>query len=911
MSVTLRQHFWKTKLCPLYAENKCKEGDNCDYAHSIEDLRSIPDLKRTKLCYKLLKGEKCFNKKCNYAHNQDELKSAQNLFAYKSSMCKFIENKACLNGSTCRFAHNIDELRVPRIPEILLEKGSTEIDGKNDAPYYLDDNNNTNEKINNEIIANGESNIDNCYKIGNIHNNGNINKETNINCNITGNNNCNMHINRNNNNICSMDVNRNNYQRINSDRNINNGNFNNNFNMLLNNFNAMHIKTNGEQIYNNQNFLNKYNNNNISNNNNINNNNMNNNNMSNNNMNNNNMSNNNMSNNNMSNNNMSNNNMNNNYHMYKNNAMNSKRDDRKRRDKNRNRNKDKQIKQKKNNHNKNYENYGNNEDNVINNHVAQSIKKKEEGNDFYDSNTTIPSSLNFEEESDKNKINEAYVSNNFEEVDINQCCEKIEENTSVESNKNINDNYNDRSTYENCNKVAYSNDKEKSLNKNKNKKKNMNKNEDNKKNNTNCINNNEQCINGLEGQYNYMDYNNYNYLNHLFYNKMMQMKFNPSMQYMNYQQINNIEGQNDASMPNNYSKFIKPNECGLYDHQNNMPYMVAPNYYPHYLYYYTNPCNYNQCVIPDKIINNNNDKNINDKSPLKKNNPSTSDTEICQSDHDDNEEEEIVVNQINFEKDEESEEANCEKEKLTNNDKICDEIDDKINEEEISKNNDIYNNHKSKSDVNVDNSITELTNKRDCIEKENKYSCIKKNTHSNNNDNIIRIEAKLNDQKSENVYDETAKLKIIKNQKTEKYRHQKTKRSKLVPLNKNGKKKFNKELHMNKDEHFNKQKEGNMEAAKLVNDNVLNEQNRNCIKTQSTSSSVYSYMVNANNMQNMNYDKNLINPSVPSMEMYHNNPCHMNELNNEQMIYNLNNRNIGYYYYPYIPTTYNDEVYLN
>ncbi|CXI67501.1 zinc finger protein, putative [Plasmodium berghei] len=868
MSVTLRQHFWKTKLCPLHAENKCKEGDNCDYAHSIEDLRSIPDLKRTKLCYKLLKGEKCFNKKCNYAHNQDELKSAQNLFAYKSSMCKFIENKACLNGSTCRFAHNIDELRVPRIPEILLEKGSTEIDGKNVASYYLDDNNNnTNDKINNEMIASGESNIENCYKIGNMHNNGNINKEANINCNITGNNNCNMYINRNNNNICSMDVNRNNYQRINSDRNSNNGNFNNNFNMLLNNFNAMHIKTNGEHIYNNQIFLNKYNNNN--------------------------------------------NNINNNYHMYKNNAMNSKRDDRKRKDKNINKNKEKQIKQKKNNHNKNYENYDNTEDNVINNHAAQSIKQKEEGNEFYDSSTTISSSLNFEEESDKNKINEAYVSNNFEEVDINQYCEKIEENTFIESNENINDHYNDRSTYENCNKVAYSNDKEKSLSKKK-KKKNMNKNsnEDNKKNSKNCINNNEQCINELEGQYNYMDYNNYNYLNHLFYNKMMQMKFNPSIQYMNYQQINNIEGQNNALMSNNYSKFIKPNEYGLYDHQNNMPYMVAPNYYPHYLYYYTNPCNYNQSVIPDKIINNNNDKNINDESPLKKNNPTTSDTEICQSDHDDNEEEEIVVNQINFEKDEESEETNCEKEKLTNNDKIYDGIDDKINEEETNKN-DIDKNHKSKSDVNIDNSITELTNKRDCIEKENKYSFIKKSTHSNNNDNIIRIEDKLNDQKGENVYDETAKLQIIKNQKTEKHRHQKTKRSKLVPLNKNGKKKFNKELHMNKDEHFNKQKEGNMETEKLVNDNVLNEQNRNCIKTQSASSSVYSYMVNTNNMQNMSYDKNFINPPVPSIEMYHNNPCHMNELTNEQMIYNLNNRNIGYYYYPYMPTTYNDEVYLN
>ncbi|CAD2095848.1 zinc finger protein, putative [Plasmodium vinckei brucechwatti] len=866
MSITLRQHFWKTKLCPLHAENKCKEGDNCDYAHSIEDLRSIPDLKRTKLCYKLLKGEKCFNKKCNYAHNQDELKSAQNLFAYKSSMCKFIENKACLNGSTCRFAHNIDELRVPRIPEILLEKGSTEVDGKNDAPYYLDDNNNTNEKINNEIMENGESNIDNCYKIGSINNNGNINKEANINCNITGNNNCNMHVNRNNNNTCSMDANRNNYQRISSDRNINNGNFNNNFNMLLNNFNAMHINTNGEQIYNNQNFLNKYNNN-----------------------------------------------INNNYHMYKNNAMNGKRDDRKRRDKNRNKNKEKQIKQKKNNYNKNYENYANNEGNAINNNVVQSIKKKEEGNYFYDSNTTIPSSLNFEEENDKSKINEAYGNNNLEKVDINECCEKIEDNGSIESNKNVNDHYNDRSTYENCNQVAYSNDKEKSLSKNKNKKKNMSKNinEDSKKNNTNCMNTNEQCINGLEGQYNYMDYNNYNYLNHMYYNKMMQMKFNPSIQYMNYQQINNIEGPNDALMPNNYSKFIKPNEYGLYDHQNNMPYMVAPNYYPPYLYYYTNPCNYNQCVIPGKTINNNNDKNINDKSPLKKNSPSISDTEVCQSDHDNNEEEEIVDNQINYEKDEESEEANCEKEKLISNDKICDEIDDKINEEETNKNDDVDKNQKSKSDVNIDNSITELTNKRDCIEKENKYSCIKKSTHSNNNDNIIRIEDKLNEQKGENVYDETSQLKIIKNQKTEKHRHQKTKRSKLVPLNKNGKKKFNKELHVNKDDNFNKQEEGNMETAKLVNDNVLNEQNRNCIKTQSASSSVYSYMHNANNIQNMSYDKNLINPPVPSIEMYHNNPCHMNELTNEQMVYNLNNRNIGYYYYPYIPTTYNDEVYLN
>lgn len=160
MSVLLRQHFWKTKMCPLYLENRCKEGDNCDYAHSVEDLRTIPDLRRTKLCHKLLKGDKCFNKKCNYAHTQEELKSAQNLFAYKSSMCKFIGTNNCLNGSTCRFAHFVEELRVPRAPEILLEQNNSQMDIHNctDINNATNNNNNNNNNHMNTTVTTGNNN---------------------------------------------------------------------------------------------------------------------------------------------------------------------------------------------------------------------------------------------------------------------------------------------------------------------------------------------------------------------------------------------------------------------------------------------------------------------------------------------------------------------------------------------------------------------------------------------------------------------------------------------------------------------------------------------------------------------------------------------------------------------------------
>eukprot|EP00922_Rhytidocystis_sp_ex-Travisia-forbesii_P072378 GHVS01107909.1.p1 GENE.GHVS01107909.1~~GHVS01107909.1.p1 ORF type:complete len:524 (+),score=94.24 GHVS01107909.1:571-2142(+) len=111
MPYNLKQHFRKTKLCPMFLEGHCASGEQCDYAHCVEELRVIPDLRRTKLCPKSIKGYRCSDENCSFAHNPTELRACDNLWAYKTSLCSFHLRSRCLNGSQCRFAHDASELR--------------------------------------------------------------------------------------------------------------------------------------------------------------------------------------------------------------------------------------------------------------------------------------------------------------------------------------------------------------------------------------------------------------------------------------------------------------------------------------------------------------------------------------------------------------------------------------------------------------------------------------------------------------------------------------------------------------------------------------------------------------------------------------------------------------------------------
>lgn len=114
MPFNLKQHFRKTKLCPLWLEGNCPSELNCDYAHAVTELRVIPDLRKTKLCPRSVRGQRCADPPtCAYAHGEADLRSTSNLWAYKTAMCSFHLRRKCLNGTKCRFAHSASELRPP------------------------------------------------------------------------------------------------------------------------------------------------------------------------------------------------------------------------------------------------------------------------------------------------------------------------------------------------------------------------------------------------------------------------------------------------------------------------------------------------------------------------------------------------------------------------------------------------------------------------------------------------------------------------------------------------------------------------------------------------------------------------------------------------------------------------------
>lgn len=126
--------FFKTKLCPLFvsdikdseeslqyganvgnASGVCLSGESCRFAHSLEELRPLPDLRKTKLCSSYSKRVACKNSKCPFAHSPRELRTSSSVF-YKVTLCNFYKNGRCWNGSNCRFAHGNDELRNSDLP---------------------------------------------------------------------------------------------------------------------------------------------------------------------------------------------------------------------------------------------------------------------------------------------------------------------------------------------------------------------------------------------------------------------------------------------------------------------------------------------------------------------------------------------------------------------------------------------------------------------------------------------------------------------------------------------------------------------------------------------------------------------------------------------------------------------------
>jgi len=65
--------------------NICVKGSNCPFAHSEDELREQPNLKKTKLCAPYMKGFCKYGDNCCFAHGEHELKSTPDL--YKTAVC--------------------------------------------------------------------------------------------------------------------------------------------------------------------------------------------------------------------------------------------------------------------------------------------------------------------------------------------------------------------------------------------------------------------------------------------------------------------------------------------------------------------------------------------------------------------------------------------------------------------------------------------------------------------------------------------------------------------------------------------------------------------------------------------------------------------------------------------------------
>ncbi|KAL8450362.1 hypothetical protein Emag_003208 [Eimeria magna] len=103
-----------TQLCARHvAKGTCNKKD-CTFAHSEDELRPLPDLRKTKWCRLVFHSLPCNDGNCPYAHTVNELRSnAQDLVSYKTSFCKYFQRGNCLSGIHCRFAHCPSELRNP------------------------------------------------------------------------------------------------------------------------------------------------------------------------------------------------------------------------------------------------------------------------------------------------------------------------------------------------------------------------------------------------------------------------------------------------------------------------------------------------------------------------------------------------------------------------------------------------------------------------------------------------------------------------------------------------------------------------------------------------------------------------------------------------------------------------------
>lgn len=107
----------KAKLCKHFIDGECKFKEGCHFAHSIEELKRLPDdndatgkalLERYKA--KTLVADVIMNGESTQALAQTELQMPTSTIA-KTKLCKHFISGNCKFKESCTFAHSIEELK--------------------------------------------------------------------------------------------------------------------------------------------------------------------------------------------------------------------------------------------------------------------------------------------------------------------------------------------------------------------------------------------------------------------------------------------------------------------------------------------------------------------------------------------------------------------------------------------------------------------------------------------------------------------------------------------------------------------------------------------------------------------------------------------------------------------------------
>ncbi|KAH8741087.1 asparagine-rich protein [Cryptosporidium ryanae] len=76
-SELVRRQLYKTKMCAFYNVGKCTRGNLCAFAHSVQELRPLPDLRFTRLCELTKRGDVCRDINCTFAHSLNDLRTTE------------------------------------------------------------------------------------------------------------------------------------------------------------------------------------------------------------------------------------------------------------------------------------------------------------------------------------------------------------------------------------------------------------------------------------------------------------------------------------------------------------------------------------------------------------------------------------------------------------------------------------------------------------------------------------------------------------------------------------------------------------------------------------------------------------------------------------------------------------------